>query len=95
MLRPTLHPTCKLLLWFLCIPLILTAAPADVLIDSITVHGDELCVSYRSILLDDRAITGLQNGFTSVALHQVFLWKHKGLFSKQVQEKNAPRAFVV
>ncbi len=87
MVTQILHPAWKFILRFLLIPIVLFSAPADIVIDSVTIHNDELCISYRSQLLDDRAITGLQNGFTSVALHQIFLWKRKGVFSKQVLER--------
>jgi hypothetical protein len=86
-----IHPTRLLFLCVFLIPVFIIAAPADVHIDSINVHNGELCISHHVVdLLDAKAVVGLQNGFTTLVLHQLFLWKRKGLFSQQVVEKLHP-----
>lgn len=72
-----------LLLWtiVLCSPAV--AAKRQIVLDSLWVQQGELRLSFHvDDLLDDKAIQGLQRGFTSEISHLVQLWQVKGVISQ-------------
>ena len=85
---------CKKIL--LCVTLLFHAIPAlasdkSIILDSLNVRDDLLCVSYHvDSLIDAKFIQGLERGFTSQVVHQVRLWQSKTLFSALVQETAQP-----
>lgn len=59
------------------------AAKRQIILDSLWVQGGELRLSFHvDDLLDDKAIQGLQRGFTSEISHLVQLWQVKGVISQ-------------
>ncbi len=74
----------------LCPESILAADP-QVMIDSLAVHDEQLYISYHvSELIDGKTVTGLEKGFTSMALHRMYVWRRKGLISQQIAETAYP-----
>jgi hypothetical protein len=81
--------------WMICgvvlLPAAAGAADPQVVVDSLAVHDEQLYISYHvSDLIDAKTINGLENGFTSMALHRIYLWKRKGLISQQISETVHP-----
>ena len=80
--------------WFIFILLLFTfvsarAADRKITLDSLSVHNNQLCISYHiDGLLNNKTIQGLEKGLTSEVFHQIRLWKSKKLFSSILVEKN-------
>jgi hypothetical protein len=88
---PFLHAlgwmVCSLCFW----PAWAEAADPQVVVDSLAVHDEQLYISYHvTDFIDGKTINGLENGFTSMALHRIYVWKRKGLISQQVAETVYP-----
>jgi len=57
-------------------------AERKIVVDSLVVSNNQLCLSYHiDGLLNNNTILGLERGLTSEVLHHIRLWKSKKLFS--------------
>ena len=64
------------------------AARRQVVVDSLWVHQHKLHLRFHvEGLLDDKAIQGLERGFTSEVNHLVQLWQVKGVLSQVVETR--------
>ena len=65
------------------------AAKTKIVLDSLHVKDDKLCISFRvDGLLNDRVVKSLVRGFTSEIVHQIRLWKTQRLVSSIAVEVN-------
>ncbi len=67
-----------------------SAAEKQVVIDSVFVKQDDLCISFHvDGLFDPKTIQGLERGFIAEIIYKIQLWQERLIFSNQLQEQVA------
>jgi hypothetical protein len=67
-----------------------SAAEKQVVIDSVFVEQNDLCITFHvDGLFDPKTIQGLERGFIAEIIYKVQLWQERLIFSNQLQERVA------